>query len=651
MPALTPEEALHRHFGLERFLPGQRQVIDAVLAGHSAAAIFPTGGGKSLCYQLPALLLSGVTVVVSPLIALMKDQIDSLRRRGIDAARLDSSLSLEEYRDVVDRLRSGQLRLLYVAPERFNNERFRAALAGCEISLMAIDEAHCISEWGHNFRPDYLKLAGYAHQFSVGRVLALTATATSRVLDDMCRGFTIASEHAVRTAFYRSNLTLLMGTTPTATRDQQLVSWLQERERGATIIYVTLQRTAERLAGVLRAAGLPAKHYHAGMKSEERTAVQEQFMKARDRIVVATIAFGMGIDKSDIRWIYHFNPPKSLENYAQEIGRAGRDGQPATCQLMLDAGDLHVLENFTYGDTPTRAAIDRLCQRLFTAVAVGETHELSLNELSRSTDIRSLVLRTLLTQLELQGYLQAGTPIYTKYELKPLVSSTVMLERFDEQRRQFVRGVLASSKKRKTWFSLDLEEAIRRTGGPRERVLRALDYLQGQELLELKVGQVRHRYHVLQLPEDLEALVAALHDRALGRERAEISRVHQVVELVRADSCQVSLLGAHFDQPLDTQCGHCTICLGQVGDAAAQPSPAQPTMNEAVWRELGELCATEGPEADALAAPRSRARFLCGVRSPWLSKAKLTRHELFGAFEEVPFQQVLERARAMDESR
>ena len=205
----TVRETLRTQFGFDEFLPGQRPVIDALLAGRSAAAVFPTGGGKSLCYQLPALLLEGVTVVVSPLIALMKDQIDALARRGISAARLDSSLSVEEYREVLRRARAGELRLLYVAPERFQNERFRGLLEQLNVALFAVDEAHCISEWGHNFRPDYLKLVEFARRSRAKRLLALTATATPEVLDDICRGFEIAPDCSVRNSCYRPNLTLL----------------------------------------------------------------------------------------------------------------------------------------------------------------------------------------------------------------------------------------------------------------------------------------------------------------------------------------------------------------------------------------------------------------------------------------------------------
>src|SRR6266576_4762912 len=239
-----PLDVLTEKFGFESFRPGQERVVEALLAGRSALAVFPTGAGKSLCYQLPALLLDGMTIVVSPLIALMKDQIDFLRRSGIDAERLDSSLDAAEQREIFDRLRAGSLKLLYVAPERFNNERFLGQLARARISLFAVDEAHCISEWGHNFRPDYLKLAERTREFEADRVLALTATATPAVVADIRAAFGIEEPDAVVTAFYRPNLTLL--TTPVAAgeRDARLVERLRDRRPGSTIVYVTLQRSA-----------------------------------------------------------------------------------------------------------------------------------------------------------------------------------------------------------------------------------------------------------------------------------------------------------------------------------------------------------------------------------------------------------------------
>ena len=351
------ERTLNDVFGFPAFRPGQARTVACLLEGKSALAVFPTGGGKSLCYQLPALLLEGMTLVVSPLIALMKDQIDFLVGKGVRAARLDSSLSAEESRQVWDDLWQGELKLLYVAPERFASERFLQRLRRATISLMVIDEAHCISEWGHNFRPDYMKLAALARDLRAERVLTLTATATAAVAADICRGFAIGEDAYINTGFHRPNLTMRVAPCSAAERDRLLVERLKSRPRGAAIVYVTLQKTAERVAGRLAAEGLDARAYHAGMEPEDRHAVQDWFMGSPDSIVVATIAFGMGIDKSDIRYVYHYNMPKSLENYMQETGRAGRDGVASSCDLLVCPDDVSTLENFTYGDTPTEAAV------------------------------------------------------------------------------------------------------------------------------------------------------------------------------------------------------------------------------------------------------------------------------------------------------
>src|SRR5947209_950352 len=453
---MDPLELLRTRFGFSDFRPGQRPVIEALLAGKPALAVFPTGGGKSLCYQLPALALDGVTLVVSPLIALMKDQIDFLRGRGIAAARLDSSLSLDETREVSDRLRDGTLKLLYVAPERFNNERFLSQLKRTKIALFAIDEAHCISEWGHNFRPDYLKLAEAARDLGVERVLALTATATPAFVEDICAGFGIERECAFVMGFYRSNLELRATPVPATERDALLLERLRSREPGPTIVYVTLQRTAERVAADLERAGLAARPYHAGMESAERTDVQDWWMASDRGIVVATIAFGMGIDKENVRYVYHYNLPKSLESYSQEIGRAGRDGAPSVVELLACADDIPVLENFAYGDTPTEAALRGLVGEL---LSLGLEFDVSLYDLSGRHDLRPLVLRTLLTYLELNGVLRQGTPFYAGYEIRPLLPVEEIAGQFPGQPGRLVAGLFAHAKKGRTWYALNPEEA------------------------------------------------------------------------------------------------------------------------------------------------------------------------------------------------
>ncbi len=635
-PRAHPAEAvLRERFGLESFRPGQLRVIDALLERGGALAVFPTGSGKSLCYQLPALLLEGVTVVVSPLIALMKDQIDFLRSRGIDAARLDSSLTGEEARGVERRLRSGELRLLYVAPERFNNERFLDLLGRTRIALFAVDEAHCISEWGHNFRPDYLKLAETARAVGAERVLALTATATPPVVEDVCASFGIPREASVVTGFHRPNLFLRTSPTPARQRDTALLERIRGRPAGPGIVYVTLQRTAERVAQALAGAGLPARPYHAGMDDEARAEVQE-WWKASDRAtVVATIAFGMGIDKADVRYVYHYNLPKGLESYSQEIGRAGRDGLPSTVELLGSLEDVATLENFTYGDTPTRESLLGLLREI---LGGPREFDVSLYALSAAHDIRQLVLRTALTYLELMGVLRQGTPFYAGYRVRFSTPLPEVVSRFPEDRARFVEQVFAQAKKGREWYTLDPAAAGTTLGEARDRIVRMVDYLGSEGMAEVQAADARQRYTRLVEAADAEALADELEARFARRETGEVGRVRQVVELVEREGCQTNFLLAYFGEVREEPCGHCTFC--ETGCATAFPSlPQRGPVERAVDAEAFRRLARENP--GALGHPRQRARFLCGLGSPAFTKAKLTRHPLFGALEERGFAEVL----------
>ncbi len=626
------QDVLVSRFGFDRFRPGQEQVVETLLAGRSALAVFPTGGGKSLCYQLPALLLDGVTVVVSPLIALMKDQLEALERLGIGAARLDSSLGPEETREVTRRLRDGDLKLLYVAPERFNNERFLAQLAGVRIALFAVDEAHCISEWGHNFRPDYLKLAAHAEALGAERVLALTATATPAVVADVCEGFGIAEGDAVVTGFHRPNLTLLTTPVTVEDRDGTLLERLRERPPGSTIVYVTLQRTAERVAELLAEAGLPARAYHAGLGADERAAVQEWWSASDRNVVVATIAFGMGIDKADVRFVYHLNLPKGLESYSQEIGRAGRDGEPSICELLACAADVPTLENFAFGDTPTPAAVEGLLAEVF-AHAPGETIAVSEFELSARFDVRPLVLKTLLTYLELDGLVRQGTPFYAGYSVRPTAEWDDVYGAFDAARAGFLRRLVASGREGRIWTAIDPVASAEALGEDRGRIVAALGHLEERGLVEVKASEVRQRYTLLAAPSSLDELRESLVARFERREQAEVERIQRVVDLVEHDGCQVQALVGYFGETLDGPCGHCTHCLTGAAQQVPRPETTAPL--------LPAIAALRDEHPDALGTPRQLARFLCGISSPATTRAKLTKHELFGSLADRRFGAVL----------
>ena len=300
------EDHLKNFFGFDSFKKGQKEVIENVINNQSAAAIFPTGAGKSLCYQLPAMLLPELTLVVSPLLSLMKDQIDFLKEKNIPAARLDSTLSREEYDKILEDAKQGKLKILMISVERFRNERFRYHLQKINVSLLVIDEAHCISEWGNNFRPEYLKLPTYQNEFSINKVLLLTATATKKVIDDMCKKFALPRINVTVTGFYRKNLFLGISPVKESEKKDNLYKRINESPTSPTIVYVTLQKTAENISDLLKSHKINASPYHAGMKNDERELIQNNFMDGNLDCVVATIAFGMGIDKKDI---YHRGRP------------------------------------------------------------------------------------------------------------------------------------------------------------------------------------------------------------------------------------------------------------------------------------------------------------------------------------------------------
>jgi ATP-dependent DNA helicase RecQ len=628
-----PRDVLRATFGFPVFRDGQQEVVDRLLAGKSVLAIFPTGGGKSICYQLPALMLDGLTLVVSPLIALMKDQLDFLKGRNVPAARLDSSMTTDEVRQVYTALRGGTLRLLYVSPERLANERFLQTLRTLRIDLLAVDEAHCISEWGHNFRPDYLKLAALAKDLRVGRVLGLTATAPPAVAGQIAAAFGITADDIVRTGFYRPNLTLHLTPCQPHQADELLVQRLADRPPGATIVYVTLQRTAEDVAKRLSEQGVPAKAYHAGLDGELRHAIQDWFMAAPHAVVVATIAFGMGIDKANIRYVYHYNLPKSLENYAQEVGRAGRDGLPSTCEVFVCPQDRITLENFVYGDTPTLEAVRGVVADV---VGRGATFDVSSNELAGEYDVRPLVVETLLTYLDLLGVIAATGPFYTEYKFQPHRTSALILKDFDAKRADFLKRVLSRATKAVKWLTLDVADAAKALGEPRERIVAALNYLEEKGDLTLQVAGARQGYRLVNETANVNALVEKLHGRFADRERRDIERLDAVLQLAKHNGCRTRRLATYFGDPPGPDCGHCDWCLG------VRPGPLPPVEHRPLGpaeRELVRELRADGHAA--IAAPRQLARFLCGLASPATTRAKLTKHGEFGRLAGVPFREVL----------
>jgi len=340
---MTKLDALEKYFGHTSFRPAQETLIDALLSGRDVFGVMPTGAGKSVCYQIPALLLAGATLVVSPLISLMKDQVAQLRRGDIPAAFINSSLTTEQYREVLRRVGEGRYIIIYVAPERLETADFLRFAMETPIALIAVDEAHCVSQWGQDFRPSYLKIAEFIRKLSVRPVVgAFTATATAAVKSDIARLLGLRDPLSITTGFDRPNL--YFEVVRLKNKSKYFHDLIGQRGGMCGIVYCATRKTVDTVCAELRRRGIEASRYHAGLEDGERRKNQEDFIQNRVTVMVATNAFGMGIDKPDVRYVIHYNMPKNLESYYQEAGRAGRDGKPSECTLLFSNDDIKIAE-------------------------------------------------------------------------------------------------------------------------------------------------------------------------------------------------------------------------------------------------------------------------------------------------------------------
>jgi ATP-dependent DNA helicase RecQ len=407
------KELLKIHFGYESFRPGQERAIDNILQHKNTVVVLPTGGGKSLIFQLPALILEGITIVVSPLIALMKDQVDSLERVGIPATFINSSISPAETEQRLIKIKNGFYKIVYIAPERFYNQIFIAELKNIKVSLFAIDEAHCISQWGHDFRPSYLRLKDAIRLVGRPVVVALTATATPEVRDDIVKQLALPEEtDLVITGFARPNLQFAVVPATNSQKIENILNVLTTNsELGSGIIYVGTRAKADEIVEVLTDNDVKAVVYHAGMDMESRNWVQEKFMTGEAQVVVATNAFGLGINKKDIRFVIHHDLPGTIEAYYQEAGRAGRDGKPSFCLLFYHQQDRYLREFFIKGDNPNPNIIieiyDFLLRRAGLEVDVNDSILITYAEISQSLSdsVPEMAIGTALKILEKEGYI------------------------------------------------------------------------------------------------------------------------------------------------------------------------------------------------------------------------------------------------------
>ncbi|MFK8771965.1 RecQ family ATP-dependent DNA helicase, partial [Aeromonas caviae] len=461
----------------------------------------------------------------------------------------------------------------------------------------------------------------------------LTATATPAVMADMQAKFAIDRDDLVVTGFYRPNLDLAVLPLAGSARDTWLREELHRDPAAPTIVYVTLQHSAEQCAAQLQASGIRACAYHAGLDPALRSQIQHDFMAGRLDCIVATIAFGMGIDKADIRRVIHYDLPKSIENYSQEIGRAGRDGLPSRCTVLASRAQLPVLENFVYGDTPDRDAIAHLLDIVRQS---GAEWEFSLLRLSNETNIRQLPLKTLLVYLEMAGVIAPAYSYFAEYRFRFVLEKQAILARFNSERRQFLEQVFACAPQARTWCTMDFEALWQGYQGERQRAATALDYLQQQGWIELESKQMTEVYRVLSQQIDTATLAEELHGLFEKKEQSELARLQALLAFFTSTTCLSHELARYFaDDAAPERCGHCSVCRGEIAVLPPLASPGLPNEHGLrAWCDpLIALCHQRHP--------RILTRFLCGIATPLTTRLKARDLAGFGQLADHPFAEVL----------
>ncbi|KAJ7125655.1 P-loop containing nucleoside triphosphate hydrolase protein [Mycena crocata] len=630
-------------FGFPSFRLSQEKAISQLIEhNENALVVYPTGSGPQCNGFIPALCLDGgITLVVSPLISLMKAtlQVDVLVQRNVKAASLDSSLSMDTASWVKSEVLSGRsMKILYIAPERLNNEGFVQMMSQVKVKLLAVDEAHCISQWGASFRPDYLKIARFCEEQDVERVLCLTATATPEVVEDICR----LAQGVFRTPVFRPNLSLRVEVAETLDKKLDILVPLLQSRTGPSIIYVTLQKHTEDVAASLESRGLSGVMvYHAGLPSAQRQEVQETFMKSKDCIVCATIAFGLGIDKSDIRQVIHLFLPKTIENYSQEIGRAGRDGLRSACVMFLAAADIPILEGFCRGDTCTKRDLQMWLQEVALKTPSSDsTLDFNLYEQSKLYDIRSNVLNLCYAQLELEyGFLRAVTPFYSQYEMIFRGNGRTSISKDDSREAVTIRNYWRD---KGTKCEINVVDAATRSGMDRNELAKLINRWEFSGFVQTKPSQVRaarnfSRFAVLDKPlpktaEEIEKIAGKLFAGMRKREEDGVAKLKKVLSLATDDECIPRNLSIYFggeDTVPEDGCGICTFCTTGQG-AAFSPQP----IVEVDRRQITAILNACHERDD----PRLLARMAFGITSPRLAALKCsTSHPLFGSLVNADF--------------
>ena len=570
---------LREKFGYLDFRAPQIRAVQAVIAGRDALIVLPTGGGKSLCFQVPALIRSGLTLVVSPLISLMKDQVDALERRGLPAAFINSTLSSTEVANRLARAQDGELKLLYLAPERLEAGRTVDKLLRIGIAMLAVDEAHCISEWGHDFRPSYRRIGAIRERLLHPQTVALTATATPEVRRDIVKQLALRDAETVVGGFDRTNLTYhVVSTRDQSEKDKAAVRWLRDAP-GAAVVYAPTRKAVERITAVLVRAKVKAVGYHAGLDEDLRRRTQDAFMKESVRVIVATSAFGMGIDKPDVRLVVHHAMPGTLESYYQEAGRAGRDGQSSTCVLLHMYPDRFTHEFFIQNAHPDRDTIERVWRALRDSANSTGLSSLSLEGVAARLPpkLGERKVSAAVRSLASSGALAVEAPTLNRVFVR-LLAAPARITANLQGGRSFDRDVLralwrAGGAAIQTGVSIDLDRLPRDFGGSYALVA-VLDRLQSEQY----VAWTRTGGGFRLDPQCRDANWLPVDWKELERRRlSDLSRLDAVQRYAQTRTCRRAFVLRYFGDPdaRDT-CEACDRCQS-VADSASHPAPNKPS--------------------------------------------------------------------------
>lgn len=548
---------LEKYFQYNKFRPGQREIIETILNGEDVFAVYPTGHGKSLCFQLPALMLPGITVVVSPLISLMKDQVDTLRQQGINQVSLINSMqSWEENRKEMTRIQNGDVKLIYVSPERLRSRRFLELLNTSLISLFVIDEAHCISQWGHDFRPAYLSICNAIDTLFPKSIALFTATAPPDIRDDVVRVLKITEPKVLVEGIERDNLRLKVNTIEGKNKEEQKYELLKQcisSFAGKGIIYAGRRRETEEIADFLQRQGCSADYYHAGREGAERKHIQEAFFDDSTNgldIVAATNAFGMGIDKADIRFIIHWTMTGTLEEYCQEIGRAGRDGKPSECILFYMHKDTELHEWFIKESAPDKSSLLRLLQGLENMNGTGEYRLIAMEELAWRLGFKDTKLQVGLSYLEKLGFIKRWNNLPSRvsvaFRSQPKDTNLEQSKLYSQLRRQRVTDILS--------FCQTLELSPK-------SVMEQLSELQNEGHLQY---WGKDELMLIEIRQDSE-FFASISEEQMGLGdyvKHRKSRIDRMVYYATSDGCRMKVVREYFGEevPEDYKCNNCDRC-------------------------------------------------------------------------------------------